>query len=55
MINEVDRIIVVAVVGCVHLGIALYLCSQFGYVVNGEFIVVCSVSYFMPLGYSPSS
>ena len=39
---------VVIVVGCVHLGFTLYLCSQFGYVVDGEFIVVCYGSYVLP-------
>jgi len=43
------------VVGCVHLGVTLYLCSQFGYVMNGEFIVVCYGSYFLPFCYSPFS
>ena len=47
VISEGGPFIVVAVVGCVHLGFALYLCSQFGYVMNGEFIVVCYVSYFL--------
>jgi len=46
---------IVAVVGCVHLGFTLYLCSQFGYVMNGEFIVVCYGLYFLPFCYSPSS
>jgi len=38
---------IVVVVGCVHLGFTLYLCSQFGYVMNGEFIVVCYGLYFL--------
>jgi len=40
VISEGGPCIVVAVVGCVHLGFTLYLCSQFGYVMNGESIVV---------------
>jgi len=55
VISESSPFIVVAVVGCVHLGFTLYLCSQFGYVMNGEFIVVCYVSYFLPFCYSPFS
>jgi len=55
VINEGGPIIVAAVVGCVHLGFTLYLCSQFGYVMNGEFIVVCYGSYFLPFCYSPFS
>jgi len=43
---------IVVVVGCVHLGFTLYLCSQFGYVMYGEFIVVCYGSYFLPFCYS---
>ena len=46
VVNEGGPFIVVAVVGCVHLGFTLYLCSHFGYVKNGEFIVVCYSSYF---------
>ena len=37
------------VVGYAHLGFTLYLCSQFGYVMNGEFIVVCYDSYFFAI------
>ena len=55
VISEGDPFIVVAVVGCVHLGFTLYLCSQFDYVMNGEFIFVCYVSYFLPFCYSPFS
>jgi hypothetical protein len=44
VISEGGPFIVVAV-GCVHLGFTLYLCSQFGYVMSGEFIVVCCGSY----------
>ena len=44
VINEGGPFIVVDVVSCVHLCFTLYLCSQFGYVVNVEFIVVCYVS-----------
>jgi len=55
VISEGGPFIVVAVVGCVHLGFTLYLCSQFGYVMNGEFIVGCYVSYFLPFCYSPFS
>jgi len=36
------------VVAVVHLEFKLHLCSQFGYMMNGEFIVVCYVSYFLP-------
>ena len=54
-ISEGGPYIVVAVVGCIHLTFTLYLCSQFGYVMNGEFIVVCYVSYFLPFCYSPFS
>jgi len=53
VISEGDPFIVVAVVGCVHLGFTLYLCSQFGYVMNEEFIVVYYGSYFLPFCYSP--
>jgi len=55
VISEDGQFIVVAVVGCVHLGFTLNLCSQFGYVMNGEFIVVCYVSYLLPFCYSPFS
>jgi len=55
VIIEGGPFIVVAVVGFVHLGFTLYLCSQFGYVMNGEFIVVCYGSYFLPFCYSPFS
>jgi hypothetical protein len=54
VISEGGPFIVVAV-GCVHLGFMLYLCSQFGYVMNGGFIVVCYGSYFLPICYSPFS
>ena len=53
VISEGGPFIVVAVVGCVHLGFTLYLCSHFGYVMNGEFVVVCFVSYFLPFYFSP--
>jgi len=49
VISEGGPFIVVAVVGCVHLGFTLYLCSQFGHVINGEFIVVCYGSYFFAI------
>jgi len=52
VISEGDPFIV-AVVGCVHLGFTFYLWSQFGYVMNGEFIVFCYGSYFLPFCYSP--
>ena len=55
VISEGGPFIVVAVIGCVHLGFMLYLCSYFGYVMNGEFIVVCYGSYFMPFCFSPFS
>ena len=55
VISEGGPFIVVAVVGCVHLGFMLYLCSQLGYVMNGEFIVVCYGLYFLPFWYSPFS
>ena len=55
VISEGDTFIIVAFVGGVHLGFTLYLCSQFGYVMNGEFIVVCYGSYFLPFCYSPYS
>jgi len=53
--SEGGPFVVVAVVGFVHLGFTLYLCSQFGYVMNGEFIVVCYGSYFSPFCHSPFS
>jgi len=40
VIGEGGPFVAVAVVGCVHLGFTLYLCSQFGYVVDGEFFVI---------------
>ena len=49
VISEGGPFIVVAVVGCVHQGFTLYLYSQFGYVMNGEFIVVCYGSYFFAI------
>ena len=52
VISEGGPFFVVAVVCCVHLGFTLCLCSQFGYVMNGEFIVVCYGSYFLPFCYS---
>jgi len=55
VISEGGPFIVVAIVGCVHLGFTLYLCSQFGYVMNGEFIFICYDSYFLPFCYSPFS
>jgi len=55
VIPEGGPFIVVAVVNCVHLCFTLYLCSQFDYVMNGEFIVVCYGSYFLPFCYSPFS
>jgi len=55
VVGEGGPFIVVAVVGCVHLGFTLYLCSQFGYVMNGEIIVVCYGSYFLTFCYSPFS
>jgi len=55
VISEGGPFIVVAVVGCVHLGFTLYLCSQFDHVMNGEFIVVCCGSYFLLFCYSPFS
>jgi len=55
VISEGGPFIVVAIVGCFHLGFTLYLCSLFGYVMNGEFIVVCYSSYFLPFCYSPFS
>jgi hypothetical protein len=39
---------VVVIVGCVYLGFTLYLCSQFGYVVDGECIVVYYGTYILP-------
>jgi len=48
VIGEGGPFVAVTVVGCVHLGVTLYLCSQFGYVVDGEFIVVCYGSYVLP-------
>jgi len=48
VISEGGPFVVVTIVGCVRLGFTLYLCSQFGYVMNGEFIVVCCGSYFLP-------
>jgi len=55
VITEGGPFIVVAVFGCVRLGFTLYLCFQFGYVMNGEFIVVCYGSYFLPFCYFPFS
>jgi len=52
VISEGGPFVVVAVVGCIRLGFTLYLCSQFGYVMNGEFIVVCYGMYFLPFCYS---
>jgi len=48
VINEGDTFVCFAVVGCVHLGFTLYLCSQFDSVMNGEFIVIGYGSYFLP-------
>jgi hypothetical protein len=42
----------IVVIGRVPLGFTLYLYSQSGYVVNGEFIVVCYDSYILPFCYS---
>ena len=55
VISKGGPFIVVAVVCCVRLGFTLYLCSQFGYVMNGELIVVCCGSYFLPFCYSSFS
>jgi hypothetical protein len=52
VISEGGPFIVVIVVGFVHLGFTLCLCSQSGYVVNGEFIVVYYGSYILPFCYS---
>jgi len=49
VISEGGPFIVVAVVGFVQLGFTLYLCSQFGHVMNGGFIVVCYGSYFFAI------
>jgi len=46
VIREDGPFIVVAGVSCVHLCFTLYLYSQFGYVMNGEFIVVAMVRIF---------
>jgi hypothetical protein len=46
VVSEGGPFVVVIVVGCVYLGFTLYLCSQFGYVVDGEFIVVSMVRIF---------
>jgi len=53
VISESGPFIVVSVVGCVPRCFTLYLCSQFGYVMNGEFIVVCYDSHFLSFCYSP--
>jgi hypothetical protein len=55
VISEGGSFIDVAVVGCVHLGFTLYLCCQFGCAMNGEFVIVCYVSCFLPIYYSPFS
>jgi len=48
VVREGGPFVVVIFVGCVYLGFTLYLCSQFGYVVDGEFIVVCYGTYILP-------
>ena len=40
--------VVVTLFGCVYLGFVLYLYSQFGCVVAGEFVVVCYGPYILP-------
>ena len=48
VIGEGGSFVVVIVVGCVYLGFTLYLCLQFAYVVDGEFIVFCYGTSILP-------
>jgi hypothetical protein len=48
VVGEGGPLVVVIVVGFVRLSFTLYLCSQFGYEMDGEFIVICYGSYILP-------
>ena len=48
VISEGGPFVVVIFVGCIPLGFTLYLCLQFAYVVDGEFIVFCYGTSILP-------